>query len=121
MPGECIRVTGIVQGVGFRPFVWRLANACGIVGQVWNDAEGVLIHAWGSRESLEELVQRMQAEQPPLAHIEEILRTGLDDTIDPLKVFQIIVSREGEVRTGATTFSTILPGTDALLLSCAES
>ncbi|HHO69405.1 MAG TPA: hypothetical protein ENK12_10265, partial [Gammaproteobacteria bacterium] len=46
MRGEAIRVTGIVQGVGFRPFVWRLANACGLAGQVWNDAEGVLIHAW---------------------------------------------------------------------------
>ena len=41
MTGENIRVTGIVQGVGFRPSVWRLANECGIVGQVWNDAEGV--------------------------------------------------------------------------------
>ena len=39
MAGERIRVTGIVQGVGFRPTVWRLARDCGIRGQVWNDAK----------------------------------------------------------------------------------
>ena len=62
MTGESIRVTGIVQGVGFRPTVWRLARECGVVGEVWNDAEGVLIHAWGSPESLEQLVLRLQAD-----------------------------------------------------------
>lgn len=109
MPGECIRVTGIVQGVGFRPAVWRLANVYGIVGQVWNDAEGVLIHAWGSRESLEELVQRLQAEPPPLARIEEIIRTGLDDSFEPPKEFQIVISREGEVRTGVAADAATCP------------
>jgi len=98
--GESIRVTGIVQGVGFRPTVWRLANECGVVGQVWNDAEGVLIHAWGSRESLEELVRRLQAEQPPLSQIETIVRASLDDAARVPKKFQIVSSREGEVRTG---------------------
>ncbi len=43
MKGENIRVTGVVQGVGFRPNVWHLANECGIVGQVWNDSDGVLL------------------------------------------------------------------------------
>ncbi|MCP3951923.1 MAG: hypothetical protein GY697_06850, partial [Desulfobacterales bacterium] len=38
--GERIRVSGIVQGVGFRPNVWRLAKQNKICGQVWNDAEG---------------------------------------------------------------------------------
>ncbi len=48
---QSIRVTGIVQGVGFRPMVWRLAHKKNIVGQVWNDSEGVLIHAWAREES----------------------------------------------------------------------
>ena len=53
MLAESIRVTGIVQGVGFRPTVWRLAGEFGIVGQVWNDAEGVLIHAWADSKDLD--------------------------------------------------------------------
>ena len=56
MRHECIRVTGVVQGVGFRPTVWRLARECGVAGRVWNDADGVMIEAWGSPQSLDELV-----------------------------------------------------------------
>jgi hydrogenase maturation protein HypF len=48
-PGDlAIRVRGQVQGVGFRPFVWQLAQAHGVTGQVLNDPEGVLIHAHGA-------------------------------------------------------------------------
>ena len=46
-PALSIRIRGQVQGVGFRPFVWRLARARGLGGEVLNDAEGVLIHAEG--------------------------------------------------------------------------
>ncbi|MEE9357978.1 MAG: acylphosphatase, partial [Sedimenticolaceae bacterium] len=99
MTRENIRVTGIVQGVGFRPTVWRLANECGIAGRVWNDAEGVLIQAWGSQVLLDDFVRRLRTEQPPLSRIEEIVRTVLnDDGVIP-KDFQIVVSREGKVRT----------------------
>ncbi len=107
--GEEIRITGIVQGVGFRPTVWRLAKECGIVGAVWNDAEGVLIRAWGSRESLEEFVQRLQAEQPPLARIESTERTALDDDTEAPADFQIVRSREGEVRTGVAADAASCP------------
>ncbi|MGB7932962.1 MAG: carbamoyltransferase HypF [Gammaproteobacteria bacterium] len=109
MTGECIRVTGIVQGVGFRPTVWRLANECGLVGRVWNDAEGVSIHAWGSPESLENLVQRLQAEQPPLSRIEKIVRTTLDEAEEVPGEFQIVASREGEIRTGVTADAATCP------------
>ena len=57
--GEAIRVTGTVQGVGFRPTVWRLARQHGLRGAVWNDAQGVLIHVWGKQESLECFVQSL--------------------------------------------------------------
>jgi len=109
MTGECIRISGIVQGVGFRPTVWRLAHECGIVGRVWNDAEGVSIHAWGSPESLERLVQRLQAEPPPLARIERIVRTALDAADAAPEEFQIVGSREGAVRTGVTADAATCP------------
>ncbi len=72
---EEIRVRGTVQGVGFRPTVYRLAKACGLKGDVCNDGEGVLIRACGSHESLDEFVQRLQQESPPLARIEAIIRS----------------------------------------------
>ncbi len=99
MTGERIRVSGIVQGVGFRPTVWRLAHECGIVGQVWNDAQGVLITAWGSQGSLDDLVQRLQNEPPPLARIEKIERTALQDSGKAPADFQIVHSQTGSVRT----------------------
>ena len=72
---EEIRVRGTVQGVGFRPTVYRLAKACGLKGDVCNDGEGVLIRAVGSHEVLDEFVQRLQQESPPLARIEAIVRS----------------------------------------------
>jgi hydrogenase maturation protein HypF len=109
MRGECIRVSGIVQGVGFRPTVWRLARECGLVGRVWNDAEGVSIHAWGPPESLENLVLRLQAEQPPLSRIERIVRTSLDEAEEVPGEFRIVASQEGEIHTGVTADAATCP------------
>ncbi len=100
MPGERIRVTGTVQGVGFRPFVWRLAQDSNITGHVCNDAEGVLIYAWGSARSLAEFAQRLQAEAPPLARIEAVERRLLDEPFAMPAIFRIVESRGGDTRTG---------------------
>ncbi|MRR51229.1 MAG: carbamoyltransferase HypF, partial [Rhodocyclaceae bacterium] len=67
-----IRVTGIVQGVGFRPFVWRLAGELGLSGWVRNDGEGVDIAAEGPAAALDTLLLRLRSEAPPLARIESI-------------------------------------------------
>jgi hydrogenase maturation protein HypF len=67
-----IRVSGIVQGVGFRPFVWRLAHELQLAGWVRNDAAGVEIHAEGSADALRSLERRLRAEAPPLARIDAI-------------------------------------------------
>jgi hydrogenase maturation protein HypF len=75
MPIEEIRVCGTVQGVGFRPTVYRLAKACGLRGEVCNDGQGVLIRVSGSDESLTKFVQRLQQECPPLARINQLTRT----------------------------------------------
>ncbi|WP_298918518.1 carbamoyltransferase HypF [uncultured Nostoc sp.] len=74
MPTEEIRVCGTVQGVGFRPTVYRLAKACGLQGDVCNDGQGVLIRVSGSEEALTEFVARLQTECPPLARINQLTR-----------------------------------------------
>ena len=65
-----IRVRGRVQGVGFRPMVWRLARELGLEGVVFNDAEGLLIRAKGKASAVRELVARMENEPPPLASVD---------------------------------------------------
>jgi len=65
-----IRVRGTVQGVGFRPHVWRLATALGLTGTVRNDAEGVLAEVQGARAA--ELVERLRRDLPPLARVTAI-------------------------------------------------
>lgn len=64
-----IRIKGIVQGVGFRPFVLRSARLFGICGHVINDTEGVLIHAEGDAGSLDQFILCLREEHPPLARI----------------------------------------------------
>jgi hydrogenase maturation protein HypF len=70
--GAEIRVRGRVQGVGFRPAVWRLATELGLSGEVVNDANGVLIRVVGSDERVSQLVSRLAAGPPPLARIDGI-------------------------------------------------
>lgn len=67
-----IRVRGVVQGVGFRPFIWRLARELDLTGWVRNDSSGVEIAVEGSQARLHALVARIPREAPPLARIDEI-------------------------------------------------
>jgi len=67
-----ITVTGVVQGVGFRPFVHRLATELGVTGFVGNDAAAVFIEAQGSPRAVSEFTRRLSAEPPPLALINEV-------------------------------------------------
>ncbi|WP_017656015.1 carbamoyltransferase HypF [Fortiea contorta] len=72
---EEIRVRGAVQGVGFRPTVYRLAKVFRLRGEVCNDGEGVLIRVDGDEVVLEEFVRRLQQECPPLGRIDKLIRT----------------------------------------------
>ena len=67
-----MRVSGVVQGVGFRPFVHALAIDLGLSGFVGNDAEGVFLEAQGPQSALAELERRIREEAPPLAVVEEV-------------------------------------------------
>jgi hydrogenase maturation protein HypF len=67
-----LRVTGTVQGVGFRPFVYRLATELGLAGVVVNDSEGVLVDVEGPAERLDALGRRLRDEVPALAVIASV-------------------------------------------------
>jgi len=67
-----IRVRGRVQGVGFRPTVWRHARELGLAGEVLNDADGVLVRVAGNEATLAAFIQRLEGEPPPLARIDRI-------------------------------------------------
>jgi hydrogenase maturation protein HypF len=92
-------VRGLVQGVGFRPTVWRLAQAHGLWGEVSNDGEGVLIRIWGSLEAMESFIGALPSQAPPLARIEAIERQPLTDP-PPTVGFRILASGSGPVHTG---------------------
>jgi hydrogenase maturation protein HypF len=70
-----IHIRGVVQGVGFRPFVYNLAAELGLAGWVLNSSSGVEIEAVGSDDLLDGFVERLMSEAPPLARIEYISAT----------------------------------------------
>jgi hydrogenase maturation protein HypF len=70
--GWTIRVRGTVQGVGFRPTVFKLAMDHSIDGLVLNDGDGVVIEAWTSETALLDFIQAIHDNAPPLARIEQI-------------------------------------------------
>ena len=68
-----VRVEGLVQGVGFRPFVHSLARRMGLAGSVSNDSAGVTVEVEGARGSLDLFLRLLETEAPPLASIERIV------------------------------------------------
>ncbi|MFZ2124675.1 MAG: carbamoyltransferase HypF [Rhodoferax sp.] len=92
-----IRVTGIVQGVGFRPFVWRLAQQFGLTGWVRNDAQGVEILAQGGQSALSEMLVRLRTDAPPLARVDSVQAQDL--VAEPFAAFSIIASQSGQAAT----------------------
>ncbi|MGH9642274.1 MAG: carbamoyltransferase HypF, partial [Terriglobales bacterium] len=67
-----IKVRGVVQGVGFRPFVYRIATELNATGWVLNGEEGVTIHVEGDKTLLDEFLRRLKNEAPPASRIVEI-------------------------------------------------
>ena len=87
------RVAGVVQGVGYRPFVYGLAARYGLGGFVLNDGDGVLIEAEGDPSALELFAQALEAEAPWLARVEGVSA----EPLPPLgeRRFEIAASRPG--------------------------
>jgi hydrogenase maturation protein HypF len=90
-------VRGAVQGVGFRPFVWRLAHALSLAGWVRNDIAGVFIELEGEEDALREFRRALDDAPPPLARIREILETQAPLTAEC--GFHIRPSEDGGART----------------------
>jgi hydrogenase maturation protein HypF len=96
---ELIRVRGLVQGVGLRPTVWRLARDCGLTGSVCNDGAGVLIHAQAAtRAALDQFCAQLRAQCPPLARIETVERSP-DRAATPASTFVISASSATAIST----------------------
>ena len=89
-------VKGVVQGVGFRPFVYNLARTLELTGWVNNSAQGLEIEAEGNEGLLESFAERISSEAPPLAVIEEITLTKLPPV--NYKDFVIKDSATGELK-----------------------
>ena len=68
-----VRVEGTVQGVGFRPYVYRLAGELGLSGFVLNDSRGVLLEVEGDDDSVARFLERLGPERPPLAVVERVV------------------------------------------------
>jgi hydrogenase maturation protein HypF len=93
-----IHVSGIVQGVGFRPFVYRLATGHHLAGQIANTSSGVVIEVQGIPGAVDEFVARLPAEAPPQAFITHLAvsEIGLSNDAE----FRILPSeKSGTVRT----------------------
>ena len=96
---ELIRIRGTVQGVGFRPTVYRLAQQLGLRGQVVNDGQGVRVRVAGPAHGLDQLVAELQRQAPPLARITAVERQPLALAAVPEADFTIGPSQATAVRT----------------------
>lgn len=92
MKTEMIRVYGIVQGVGFRPFVSREASDLGLCGTVANKGSYVEIHAQGSEKAVEDLKKALESRPPERSVIMEMISAHLDEP--PFDSFEIIDSEK---------------------------
>src|ERR1017187_3973815 len=90
-----IRLRGIVQGVGFRPFVHNLAGKLGLAGYVLNSSAGLVTEAEGPAEAVDRFAEAIGTEAPPLAWIQEM--TAEDLPLEGGKNFEI---RHSAVETG---------------------
>ena len=105
MIGERLIIRGQVQGVGFRPTVWRIATEMGLTGDVRNTSEGVEIRLWG--DARRDFECRLRMELPKLARIEALERLPIADPA-PAR-FEIASSASGTMRASVTPDAATCP------------
>jgi hydrogenase maturation protein HypF len=93
-----VRVEGIVQGVGFRPFVHAIAHRHALAGHVGNDGDGVFIEVEGDGRGVDAFLSALRAEAPPLSTIDAVVATAMPVAGDA--GFRIVDSRRADGRTG---------------------
>jgi hydrogenase maturation protein HypF len=111
-----IKVRGVVQGVGFRPFVYRVATELKLAGWVLNGEEGVAIHLEGDEERVQKFLVRLRSEAPPASRIVEV-------EVEPAAAngFQKFTIKESERKDRPTVrISPDLPVCDQCLEELAE-
>ena len=86
-----IQIKGIVQGVGFRPFVFALAAENLLKGRVLNNGSGVLVDVEGDNENIEKFINSIKTNPPPLSFIESVSRKNISETAN-FQTFQILKS-----------------------------
>ena len=97
LEGRRIEVRGTVQGVGFRPWLYRVAHEEGVSGRVRNDFSGVTIEAFGSAAALGAFLRRIETERPPAAEVREVRARVIPP--EPTQGFEIVASEvSGERR-----------------------
>ena len=92
-----LTVRGAVQGVGFRPFIYRLATGAGLTGWVNNSSQGVFIEVEGPRAVLVTFLLRLESEKPPRSSIQSLEASWLDPVGYP--AFEIRESEPGGAKT----------------------
>jgi hydrogenase maturation protein HypF len=113
-----IRVRGRVQGVGFRPTVWRIARELDLGGEALNDAEGVLVRVGGGPAAIRDFLTRIEHEPPPLARIDRI-ETRVYRGPLPAE-FRIAESKAGEAHTQVAPDAAICAACTAEIMGPSE-
>jgi len=114
-----LRVAGQVQGVGFRPFVYRLARELGLAGRVWNDAGGVRIEIQGAAGDMAEFRRRLASEAPALARL-DLIEANEVPLVDDDGLFRIDASEGGAVQAAITPDIATCPDCLAELFDSAD-
>lgn len=106
-----IEIRGVVQGVGFRPFIYNLATSSGLSGEVSNNGYGVLILLDATKEELDVFVQKIRQNRPPLSEIDSIKITQIKKT-KSFECFSIQMSES------AKSLSSHIPSDIAMCAEC---
>ena len=92
-----LTITGVVQGVGFRPFVYQLANRYHLHGYILNSTSGVSVEVEGDEEHIKEFLAALQSQLPPLARI-DVLKVEAGDYFDtPIKQMNAVDAFSGNI------------------------